>query len=114
MAIGVVVFSLFRRDRAPPVQITAEGVQVAQGRRSLQIPFTSITLIYTSLRPEEDFQEVLALEFSGEVGAGLIVLDPREGCDLEAAVSALREGLGERWPEVYIGHKHLSRVRGGP
>ncbi len=88
---------------------------VAKGIRGQLIPLEDVMLVYTSLMPKgEDFQEVLAIEFAAPSGDGVIVLDPAEGTDIGQTIQELKEALGGRWEDVYVGHKHLSRVRGSP
>jgi hypothetical protein len=108
-------FLAILRRKGPGLNITPEGIRVSSGRRGRLVRPEEVTEVYTTLMPkEDDFEEVLAVEFSTEHGEGVLVLDPAEGYDIAAAVASLREMLGERWEEVYLGHKHLSRVRGFP
>ncbi len=110
---SLVLFLLRRRRKSPWVEITSEGIKVAlRGRRGIFIPLEAVALVYTTLMPkDEDFQEVLVIEYSGSSGAGVAVLDPTEGFDVPQTLEELSETLGERWHDIYIGHKHLSRVR---
>lgn len=96
--------------------ITKEGIRVvAKGIRGQLIPLEDVMLVYTSLMPKgEDFREVLAIEFAAPSGDEVIVLDPAEGTDIGQTIQELKEALGGRWEDVYVGHKHLSRVRGSP
>ncbi len=88
---------------------------VAKGIRGQLIPLKDVMLVHTSLIPKgEDFQEVLAIEFAAPSGDGVIVLDPAEGTDIGQTIQELKETLRGRWEDVYVGHKHLSRVRGPP
>ncbi len=98
------------------MDISRDGIRVAaRGREDQLIPLKDITLVYTSLMPKRgDFQEVLAIEFSAPGGEGVVVMDPADGFDTSQAVQRLREALGERWDDIYVGHKHLSKVRVSP
>ncbi len=112
--IAPVGFFLFRRGKGRPVEITSDGIRASTGgARFRLIPFEAVSLVYTSLMPKgEAFDEVLAIEFSDPSGDGVLVLDPAEGVDTGEAIRQLREALGNRWQDLYVGHKHLSRVRG--
>lgn len=111
LALGL-AFPLGRRG--PRAEVEAGVLRVAGGGfRKVTVRLEDVTLVYTTMMPKgEDFREVLAVEFSAPQGEGVLALDPAEGFDVAAIVAALREALGARWDDVYVGHKHLSRVRG--
>lgn len=96
------------------MEVEAGILRVAGGGlRRTAVPLRDVTLVYTTLMPKgEDFREVLAVEFASAAGEGTLALDPEEGFDLAEVVDTLRAALGDRWDDVYVGHKHLSRVRG--
>jgi hypothetical protein len=95
------------------VRITEEQVQVRAGLRRYVVRREDVLAVFTTMMPkDDDFQEVVAVEFLGEEEGGILVLDPAWGFSVEEALDALRALLGERWDDRYLGHKHLSRVRG--
>lgn len=98
------------------MEVTRRGIRFRSGglRRTL-IPFDDVVLVYTTMMSKgEDFEEVLAVEYSSSSGEGVIVMDPTQGMDIGQAIQDLRAALGNRWDDVYVGYKHLSRVRGPP
>ncbi|MFQ5552422.1 MAG: hypothetical protein ACE5EW_01685 [Thermoplasmata archaeon] len=99
--------------RGKHVEVSQAGVKVVKGLRRYVVPLEEIVAVFTTMMPKgKDFQEVLAIEFlSGSEGA-ILALDPSWGFDLGDAMAALKEALGERWEELYLGHKHVSEVRG--
>lgn len=99
--------------RGKHVQIGDEGVKVSKGLRRYFVRFEDIVAVFTTMRPKgKDFQEVLAIEFSTGSEGGILALDPSWGFELSEVMGALQEALEARWEEVYLGHKHSSRVRG--
>ncbi|MFQ5918993.1 MAG: hypothetical protein ACE5I4_02970 [Thermoplasmata archaeon] len=99
--------------RGKNVEIGAERVKVSKGLKRYVVRIEDIVAVFTTMMPKgKDFQEVLAIEFVAEAGGGVLALDPSWGFDLAQAMAALQEALDDRWEEVYLGHKHSSRVRG--
>ncbi|MCJ2555466.1 MAG: hypothetical protein LN410_04650 [Candidatus Thermoplasmatota archaeon] len=99
--------------RGKHIEISTTVVKVAKGLRRYAVPLEDIAAVFTTMMPKgKDFQEVLAIEFVRGTGGAILALDPAWGFDLAEAVAALREALGERWEELYLGHKHASEVRG--
>lgn len=114
LVLGSLFASILRPNR-PWVVITREAIRVGRGLRKRRVQPEQVTEVYTTLMPKgEDFQEVLAVEFLSEKGEEVLVLDPEEGFDIPSAIESLKEMLGRRWEDVYVGHKHLSKVRGFP
>lgn len=105
------LLAIFKGLGGQRVEIGPQGVKVKVGafRRQL-IPLQDVLMVYTTMMPKgEDFHEVLALETSS---GQILVLDPEEGFDVPGLIQELRKALGERWDDVYLGYKHLSKVRG--
>ncbi len=99
--------------RGKHVEIGTEGVRVSKGLRRYFVRLEDIVAVFTTMMPKgKGFHEVLAIEFATGADGGILALDPAWGFDLPEAMGALQEALGERWEEVYLGHKHASRVRG--
>jgi hypothetical protein len=99
--------------RSKNVEIGKEGVRVSKGLRRYFVRLEDIVAVFTTMMPKgKDFHEVLAIEFATGADGGILALDPAWGFDLREAMGALQEALGDRWEEVYLGHKHASRVRG--
>lgn len=99
--------------RGKHVEISSADVKVTKGFRRYVVPLREIAAVFTTMMPKgKDFQEVLAIEFASPKGGAVLALDPSWGFDLAEAMSALREALGERWEDLYLGHKHASEVRG--
>lgn len=95
------------------MEVSEDGVKVSKGLRRYFVPLEDVVAIFTTMMPKgKDFQEVLAVEFLSESEGGILALDPSWGFDLGEAMAALREALGERWEDLYLGHKHVSKVRG--
>lgn len=97
------------------VRIDASGVRVRTGLRKYVVPLEDVGAVFTTMMPKDgDFQEVVAVEFFGEEGSGILALDPAWGFDLQEALEALETVLEDRWEDLYLGYKHLSKVRGLP
>ncbi len=114
MSAFLMLAFLFGRRREPRLEVEAGTLRVSGGGLPGQeIRLQDVTLVYTTLMPQgEDFREVLAIEFASASGEGVLALDPDEGFDLADVVERMRAAMGGRWDDVYVGHKHLSRVRG--
>jgi hypothetical protein len=99
--------------RGKHVEISTAEVKVAKGLKRYVVPLEDIAAVFTTMMPKgKDFQEVLAIEFVTGTRGAILALDPDWGFDLAEAVVALREALGGRWEDLYLGHKHASEVRG--
>lgn len=99
--------------RSKNVEIGKARVKVSKGLKRYVVRMEDVIAVFTTMMPKgEDFQEVLAIEFATGEDGGVLALDPTWGFDLSQALAALQEALGDRWEEVYLGHKHASRVRG--
>jgi hypothetical protein len=99
--------------RARHVEMGLQGIKVTKGLRHYFVRWEEIVAVFTTMMPKgKDFQEVLAVEFVRGTDGAVLALDPAWGFDIAEAVAALREALGERWEELYLGHKHASEVRG--
>ncbi|MFQ6012822.1 MAG: hypothetical protein ACE5LS_04180 [Thermoplasmata archaeon] len=97
------------------VEIGKAGVRVSKGLRRYFVRTEDIVAVFTTMMPKDrGFQEVLAVEFLAGTEGGILALDPAWGFDLSEAMAALQKALGERWEELYLGHKHASQVRGLP
>lgn len=96
------------------VEIDDVQVKVSKGLKRYTVRLEDVVAVFTTMMPKgRGFQEVLAIEFLvATKGGGVLALDPAWGFDLADAMGALREALGDRWEELYLGHKHASTVRG--
>lgn len=95
------------------MEISDTALKVSKGLRRYLVRLEDIAAVFTTMMPKgADFREVLAVEFFTEEGGGVLALDPSWGFDLGEAMAALQEVLGGRWEELYLGHKHASKVRG--
>ena len=99
--------------RTRNVDVGKERLKVSKGLKRYTVRLEDVVAVFTTMMPKgKSFQEVLAVEFVADKGGGILALDPTWGFDLSEAMAALKQALGDRWDEVYLGHKHASQVRG--
>ncbi len=115
VAGACLLLSIHQREKHPKVKITRRGILLGSGLTRTSISFDEVMLVYTTMASMgDDFEEVLAVEYSSQSGEGVIVIDRNQGMNIGQAIQSLKTALGDRWEDVYVGYKHLSRVRGQP
>ncbi len=87
VAAACLLLSILQGEKSPKVKITRRGIRLGSGLTRTSISFDEVVLVYTTMASVgEDFEEVLAVEYSSQSGEGIIVIDHYQGMDIGQAI----------------------------